>query len=249
MRPLLKLTWVEVKLFFREPLTVVFTFAFPLVLLFVLAGVFGNEQGHDQSFHGAGGTDFYIPSYLAIAVAAIGLIGLPTHLATYRERGILRRLRASSVSVRTVFVAEAAVGFVLAVISALILIAATWLAYHPRVPHDSARVLLGFVIAVLCAVALGLCLSGILKTGGSAQAAGLIIFFPAWLLSGAGPPPAVMPSAMRHLADLLPVTYMVRAVQDPWIGFGAGTSDLAVLAAIAVAATALSLLLYRAAEP
>lgn len=37
------LSWVELKLFLREPLTVVFSLALPLIILFVLGGVFGNE--------------------------------------------------------------------------------------------------------------------------------------------------------------------------------------------------------------
>ena len=43
MKSLLKLTWVELKLFFREPLTMVFTFALPVVFLLVMGGVFGNK--------------------------------------------------------------------------------------------------------------------------------------------------------------------------------------------------------------
>ena len=42
---LLKLTWIELKLFLREPMTIVFTFAFPVVLMFVLGEVFGNQPG------------------------------------------------------------------------------------------------------------------------------------------------------------------------------------------------------------
>ena len=43
MKSLLKLTWVELKLFFREPLTLVFTFSLPVVFLLVMGGVFGNK--------------------------------------------------------------------------------------------------------------------------------------------------------------------------------------------------------------
>ena len=36
------LSWIELKLFLREPITVVFTLALPPLVLFVLAEVFGN---------------------------------------------------------------------------------------------------------------------------------------------------------------------------------------------------------------
>jgi ABC-2 type transport system permease protein len=37
------MTWGEIKLFLREPLTVVFAFGFPLVMLLVLAEVFARR--------------------------------------------------------------------------------------------------------------------------------------------------------------------------------------------------------------
>ena len=43
MRLLAKLTFVELKLFVREPISLVFTFAFPLVVLVELFGVFGDQ--------------------------------------------------------------------------------------------------------------------------------------------------------------------------------------------------------------
>ena len=96
MNTLAKLLWVEVKLFVREPIAMVFAFAFPLVVLLVLAGVFGSKPNAD--FGGVAGIDYYVPGYLAVVIASVGLIGLPVHLASLRERGVLRRLRASSVS-------------------------------------------------------------------------------------------------------------------------------------------------------
>jgi ABC-2 type transport system permease protein len=72
MKTLAKLTWIEVKLFAREPIAVVFAFAFPLVVLLVLAGVFGSEPSPD--FGGVAGIDYYVPSYLAVVIASIGLI-------------------------------------------------------------------------------------------------------------------------------------------------------------------------------
>ena len=61
MRVLLKLTWIELKLFLREPTTLVFTFAFPVVLLFVLGEVFGNQPGGTDRriFGGWGAMNYY----------------------------------------------------------------------------------------------------------------------------------------------------------------------------------------------
>jgi len=85
MRALAKLTWVVLKLFIREPFAVIFTFAFPLVVLVVLNGVFGKHP--DPDFGGARPTDHYLAGYIAVVIGAIGLVALPVHVAAYRERG------------------------------------------------------------------------------------------------------------------------------------------------------------------
>src|SRR4030067_422652 len=101
MNPLPKLTWVEIKLFIREPMTVVFTLALPVIFLFVMGGVFGNTPD-PEIYRGVGPMNYYMPSYFGLVMMAIGTVALPVHLTGYRERGVLRRFRASSFSVWTV---------------------------------------------------------------------------------------------------------------------------------------------------
>ena len=96
MRMLLKLTLVELKLFVREPITMVFTFALPLIFLFVLGGVFKNTPDPDV-YRGVGAMNYYTPAYIGLVIASIAVVGLPVHLTGYRERGVLRRLRASPI--------------------------------------------------------------------------------------------------------------------------------------------------------
>lgn len=73
----------------------------------------------------------------------------------------------------------------------------------------------------------------------------MILFFPLWLLSGAGPPPEVMGEGMRRVSDALPLTYAVHALQDPWLGSGSSAGDLLLLAGILVVAGALSIRSFR----
>jgi ABC-2 type transport system permease protein len=237
MKTLAKLTWVEVKLFVREPIAVVFAFAFPVVVLLVLAGVFGEP---DTALGGFTGIDYYVPGYLAVVIASIGLIGLPVHLASLRERGVLRRLRASSVSMASVFAAQSIVHVAMAALGGAVLLVAANLVYDVHAPSSVAGVALGFGVGALSFVALGLLLGSLAPTARAAQGIGLVLFFPMWLLSGAGPPRGVMTQTMRQLSDLLPLTRVVAAIQKPWLGTGSNVSDLVVLAALFVAAMALA---------
>jgi len=238
MKTLAKLTWIEVKLFAREPIAVVFAFAFPLVVLLVLAGAFGSEPNPD--FGGVAGIDYYVPGYLAVVIASIGLIGLPVHLASLRERGVLRRLRASSVSMTGVFGAQTVVHVAMAALGGAVLLVAASLVYDVHAPSSVAGVALGFGVGSLSFVALGFLLGSLAPTARAAQAIGLILFFPMWLLSGAGPPRGVMTQTMRQLSDLLPLTRVVTAIQEPWLGTGSNVSELVVLSALFAAAAALT---------
>jgi ABC-2 type transport system permease protein len=233
MRTLAKLTWVEVKLFAREPVAVVFAFAFPLVVLLVLAGVFRQP---DTALGGHTGTDWYLPGYLAVVIASIGLIGLPVHLASLRERGVLRRLRASSVPLSSVFGAQTLVHLAMAALGGALLLVVAGLVYDVHAPASAAGVAAGFGLGALSFVALGLLLGSLAPTARAAQGLGLVLFFPMWLLSGAGPPQSVMSEPMRRLSDLLPLTQVVTAIQEPWLGSGSNHSELLVLAAVGAAA-------------
>ncbi|HYT81181.1 MAG TPA: ABC transporter permease [Actinomycetota bacterium] len=243
MRALAKLTWVELKLFTREPFAVIFTFAFPLVVLVVLNGVFGKHP--DPDFGGARPTDYYLAGYIGVVIGAIGLVALPVHVAAYRERGILRRFRASSVPGWSVLGAQVIVGFLMATVGSIILVVVGTLAYDTALPASVGGTVAAFVVGTLTFLAIGFLLGSLTRNARAAQAVGMILFFPMWLLSGAGPPPRVMGEGMRRISDGLPLTYAVRALQDPWLGSPTNAMHLLILAVALLVAGTLSIRMFR----
>ncbi len=242
MRTLAKLSWIELKLIAREPLVIVFLFAYPLVVLVVLSGVF--HKG-DPAFGGADPADYYLASYVGVVIAATGLISVPVHLAAYREHGILRRFRASGVPTATSFTAHIIAGVAMTAVGALVLAVVARLVYHTHLPASTGRVVAAFLVATLAFLSLGFLIASLVPNTRAAQAVGMILFFPMTILSGAGPPPAVMGTAMRHVADALPLTYAVKALQEPWLDAGSNWRSLLVLAAILLVAGATSTRLFR----
>jgi hypothetical protein len=57
-----------------------------------------------------------------------------------------------------------------------------------------------------------------------------------------------MPDTMRSIGDLLPLTQVVKAIQDPWLGAGSAASELVILSVVLVAAAALSVWLISKPE-
>lgn len=242
-----KLAWVETKLYLRDPLTLVFTLAFPLIMLFVLAGVFGNSTADRTKviYRGVGAIDFYVPAYVGLVAAAVGLVSLPVHLASYRERGVFRRFRASGVSVWSLIGAEVAVTLGLVMTSAALVIGLAALAYSNREPSAPLGVLATFVLVALTFSAIGFLLGAVLRNARAAQGAGTILFFVMMLLSGGGPPPEVMTGPMRAIADALPLTHAIRILQDPWLGFDFQWAALAAVLGFLVFSTALAARYFR----
>ena len=240
MNTFAKMTWVELKLFVREPLALVFAFAFPLVVLAVLIASFPNPEDA-AAFGGLQPSDYYLAGYIGVVISAIGLVTLPVHVASYRERGILRRFRASSMPVWSVVAAQVVVGILTAAVGGAILVAAGASIYDAGLPVAAGRVLGVFTLSSLAFVAVGLLLGSLTRTARGAQALGMILFFPMWLLSGAGPPPDILGEGMRNIMDALPLTYVVRGIQDPWVGASSDPVDLLVLAGILVVAGGFSL--------
>jgi ABC-2 type transport system permease protein len=59
-----------------------------------------------------------------------------------------------------------------------------------------------------------------------ANAAGLLLFFPMFILGGGGPPATVMPSRMRDIAELLPLTHLTGALRAAWLHGQVAVTDL-----------------------
>jgi ABC-2 type transport system permease protein len=164
------LSWTELKLFLREPFTVVFTLALPPLVLYVLAEVFGNTPDpQGLVYRGVGAMAYYTPAYIAVVVASLGLIGLPVHIASYRERGVLRRFQAARMPVRAIVVSQLAVLFAASAAGAVIIVTLAKLTYHVAWPASWPGVVLATFIGVLAFAALGVLLGAALPTARAAQ--------------------------------------------------------------------------------
>ena len=106
--------------------------------------------------------------------------------------------------------------------------------------HDPVAAVTGFSLGAVAFVAIGVLLGTVLPSARSAQAVGLVLFFPSFLLGAGGPPPKVMGSALRSIAGYLPLTRVSDTVRDPWLGIGPATASLVAVAALATVATVLA---------
>lgn len=235
----LTLSWIELKLFLREPVTVVFTLALPPLVLYVLAEVFGNTPDPEgQVYRGVGAMEFYTPAYIGLVIASLGLIGLPVHVASYRERGVLRRFQAARMPVRAIAVSQLAVLFAAVAAGGVILVTLAKVTYDVPWPASWPGVLAAVFLGVLAFAALGVLLGAALPTARAAQGLGVLLWFVMLMVSGGGPPPEVLGGALGDVATFTPLRHLIVALQDPWLGYGTNWVELGIVAGILVVAAA-----------
>jgi ABC-2 type transport system permease protein len=176
-------------------------------------------------------------------VIALALVGLPVALASYRERGVLRRFEAFGISTAKVVAAQAAVTCGLVVLGAAVVLALAAPTYGiPHIAHPL-QTALGLSAGTLTLIMIGIAIGLAAPTARAAQAIGLLAFFPLYLLGGGGPPKGAMTGPMRAIADALPTP--IPAITDPWLGTSGLAARLATLAVWALAALAATVWLTR----
>ena len=94
IRALAKLTWLEIKIFVREPLGVFGTVGIPVLVFVVMTRMLGSSLSSAPPRPGWPGSSF-LPVLTSLLIALSAVVSLITIISIYREGGILKRLRAT----------------------------------------------------------------------------------------------------------------------------------------------------------
>ncbi len=245
MKSFLKMSWMEAKLFLREPMSAFFTLVFPLIYLFMYGAISGNKP--TPMYAGRGTIDAAIPSLTAVIISMTGLMATTMTMATYREKGILRRLRTTPVSPLVVLAAQVVVTFAMTCLGMLLLIAAGKLVYHVRFDGNAFSLLAGFVLSSLSFFGIGFILAGLMPTVRTAWVAAMVLLYPMLFLSGAFFSVSLLPAAVQKVSAFMPLTYVVNLLSGLWIGqpWGDHLLDVAVLAGMLVLGIFVSVKTFR----
>jgi len=239
------MTWMEAKLFLREPASAFFTLVFPLMYLLLFGAISGNEP--TPQFGGQRTLDASIPGLAAMIICIAGLMSTTMTMSTYREKGVLRRLRTTPVSPLVVLVAQLIVVFAMTALGMLLLVAAGVLIFHMRFEGNTFSVLAGFTLSSLSFFAIGFILAGIMPTVRSAWVVAMVLLYPMLLLSGAFFTVELLPAAVQKVSAFLPLTYVVNLLRGLWVGepWGQHLLDVGVLAGMLVFGSIVSARTFR----
>jgi len=246
LRGLWKLTWIEIKIFLREPLGAIGTIVVPVLVFLVVGRIIGGRVAPAtlaaNSFINVG-----LPVLTAILIVISAVLSLVTIISIYREGGILKRLRATPLRPQTILTAHVIVKLILTA-ATLALMVLAGKRYYPVGVHAP---LFSFTIALLIStwsiLSIGFVIASIVPTARFAQPIGAIIMYPMIGFSGLFVPIAALPPAMHVLARVLPLSYAVALLQGIWNGDGwsAHLGDVAALVVVFAVCTALSAKVFR----
>jgi ABC-2 type transport system permease protein len=244
LRGLLKLTWLEIKIFAREPLGLVGSLLIPVLVFVVIGRAIGPVNPTSSS---AAFAAIDLPVFAALMIAMSAVLSLMTIIAIYREGGILKRLRATPLHSTTILTAHVVVKLLMSAATLALLFLAGRRFYHvtPGVPVVSFTLALLFATSSI--LSLGFVLASVVPTARFAQPIGAAILYPMVALSGLFFPVAALPPMLRVIARLVPLTYAVSLLKGIWTGetWSAHAGDVAALIVVALVGIALSARFFR----
>jgi ABC-2 type transport system permease protein len=246
LRGLWKLTWIEIKIFLREPLGAFGTIGIP-VLVFVVTGRIVGRSLAPASLAASTFITAGLPVLASVLISISAVLSLVTIISIYREGGILKRLRATPLRPQTILTAHVLVKLLLTA-ATLGLMVLAGKRYYPVGIHVP---LFSFTMALListCSIlSIGFLIASIVPTARFAQPIGAVIMYPMLAVSGLFVPVAALPPTLRAVAKVVPLTYTVSLLEGIWQGdvWSAHLGDVTALALVFIVCTALSAKVFR----
>lgn len=244
MSPLSRLTLTETKLFFREPAGVFFALAFVPILL-VIFGLVPGMREHQQDLGGLRLLDVYAPILVVMALAMFSISGLPQQFASYRDKGVLRRMRTTPVKPTVLLGAQLLMGTIMSVGVMAFVLTVGRLAFDVPLPRLLPAYLVSYLLCALAMFVLGLLVASVAPSGKGAGAIGTMLFFPLMFFAGLWAPRDTMSSLLRRISDFTPLGAGVQSLQDSAAGHWPQLLHVAVMLGWTIVAGGLAARYFR----
>lgn len=242
MNEMRSLIVTEAKLVFREPITWLAAIALPTVILLIFGSLFGPAEP-DPALGGLRFIDVFVPSLVVITVGTLGIQTLPIRLATYREKGVLRRLSTTPVHPLRLLVAQLAIYMITAVIALVILVIVANVAYAVPLPSQPVYYVVAFLLGMASLFAIGLLVAALAPSSRVATAVAIPMFFVVMFLGGVYLPRVYLPDILVKIGDFTPPG--VQGLQDAWLGTVPQVAPLLGMGLLTVVVGILAVRLFR----
>ena len=239
-----KLTWVETKVFTREPMGFVVSLALPVILFILLGRSMSFGQLETTS---AAQAPFNLPILFALIIALQAVASLVVIISIYREGGILKRLRATPLSPVTILSAHVFVKLVFTVVSLGLLVLAGRQFFPGAMDVNLPSFTVALLLSTLSILSIGFVIASIVPTARFAQPISAALLYPMIAVSGLFFPLEQLRPSLQIVAYGLPTTHAVSLMQGIWdgSGWGAHWGNVAALILVFGICTGLSTKVFR----
>ena len=204
----------DLRAFLRNRQSQFFTLALPILFLVIFASVFGSG-GHTVPV--AGGristSVSYVPGIIALGVIAACFGNLVASVTAQRERGVLKRRRATPVPAAAIIAGRVLTAIVIAVVMAAVLLGIGWAAYGAHVPGRTA---LALVVTVVIGAAsfccMGYALTSLIHNEDAALPTTQALLLPLYFISGVFVAVTILPHWLADVGAIFPVRHLANAL-------------------------------------
>jgi ABC-2 type transport system permease protein len=234
---LARLAAVETRLFVREPAVVFFAVLLPVALLLVLGTAIPGFRVPEPALGGQRVIDVQLPAMMILlSVATLALSSMPTTLAVYRERGVLRRMSTTPVRPGSLLAVQLALNAAVAVAATVLALVLGHLVLAVPPPGALWAFATVLVLGCLAMFAIGLALAAVASGSRVVQGAGSVLLFPLLFFAGMWVPRPMMPEVLRRISDFTPTGAFGQGLLDAMDGRVIQPLHLAVLVGWALVA-------------
>ncbi|MFJ9630547.1 ABC transporter permease [Streptomyces sp. NPDC101175] len=207
---------LELKQFFRQRDQVVFTFAFPVVFLFLFASIFKDDV------RGAGVTasQLYVPAMMAAGIMSTSFQSLGISIAIERDEKVLRRLRGTPMPPAAYFLGKIWLVLVTGLLETAVLLLVGTGFYGVDLPSSATKWLdFGwiFVLGLTACALLGIAVSSVPKSGKSATSVVVLPFLVLQFISGVYISIDTIPDWMLDIGALFPLKWMCQGLRGVFL--------------------------------
>jgi ABC-2 type transport system permease protein len=206
---------LEIKQFFRERDSVVFTFAFPVIMLFIFGSVFTDEIAPGVSF-----TQYFAAGMVATGIVLSSFQSMAIGIAIERDEGTLKRLRGTPMPPIAYFLGKVGLVIVTTVIQLAILMLIGSLLFGLELPGQSGLWLrFGWILLLgtTAGTALGIAFSSVPRSSRSAAAVVSPVVIVLQFVSGVYFVYTELPPWMQDLGAVFPLKWLAQGMRSVFL--------------------------------
>ncbi|NNU26131.1 ABC transporter permease [Isoptericola sediminis] len=246
-----RLLQTEFLVWFRDLASPFFGVVFPTVVLvgvgFLIPGMRDPIQGAPPGsvWYQVTPIATYVPTILAMAVGTAALTVMPVTLATYREKGVLRRLSTTPMRPQGIVAAHLVINAVTTSVGVVLALVVAAVAFDVPAPTQPAVLVLAFVLGLAVMLSLGMVVAALAPRASAANGIAMSVYFPMLLLAGVWTPGPAMPDLIQEIGQFSPLGAASQALSAGWFDDGFPTLQVVVMVVWTALLLPLAVRLFR----